>query len=428
MGMFEHIRELEPYVDDAFKKFYDTMLNDAKLKVFFQNQEQIDMLILKQKEHFRASLSMDKATLKKSYTKLGEFHYDIRIPYIDFIKGTEILQEHFLVHAQEVVSDMHNVEDIFSYFKIIKEFTAKGYLNRMITEDRKDIDLILQQTQESDDSNFPKQIVLDKIVWLNDFLSVIEKNDDFNIETQKKLFSNTADFSKFINIKQKNIYEDIENRIFLDAQNLLYFLGKEEYLEILPLYMSLLNIYKLTLILNNMITIEYANNVIDYMKTDPLTGLFRKEIFNELAKKELSNLQRYTDRLFCLIYLDIDNFKEVNDNYGHYSGDKVIEKLGHLMTKNIRASDLGFRIGGDEFAIILKDSSIKNAQIVAKKIKAEFEDIEFKFNDDTTFQVTLSVGIVEQNINNITSFNELIKNVDEKLYFSKKNGKNQITV
>lgn len=253
-------------------------------------------------------------------------------------------------------------------------------------------------------------------------------NSDFNIEEQKQLFAEWINVSDFISIEKREIYIEIENRIFIDAQNLFYFLERDEFLEILPLYSSLLNIYKLTLILNNALTIEYANKVIDQMKTDPMTGLFRKEIFAELAKKELANLERNNERIFSIIYLDIDNFKDINDTYGHYSGDKVIENVGRVLNKNIRASDLGFRIGGDEFAILLKDANLKNAHIVAKKILLDFAAIKFKFNDKISFNATLSIGVVEQNFKNMTDFKQLAKKVDGKLYFSKNNGKNQITI
>lgn len=386
------------------------------------------MLILKQKEHFRASLNMDIDVLKQVYIKLGEYHYDLRIPYVDFIKGTDILQEHFLVHSNKSPISENIMEDIFSYFKIMKAYTARGYLNRMIKEDQKDIDLFFSERNDDDNSYLPKKVILQKITWLQSLLHAIEMNSDFDIESQKQLFAEWINVSDFISIEKREIYIEIENRIFIDAQNLFYFLARGEFLEILPLYSSLLNIYKLTLILNNALTIEYANKVIDQMKTDSMTGLFRKEIFTELVKKELANLERNNERIFSIIYLDIDDFKNINDTYGHYSGDKVIESIGKVISKNIRASDLGFRIGGDEFAILLKDANLKNANIVAKKILADFTAIKFKFNDKISFKATLSIGVTEQNFKNMTDFKQLTKNVDEKLYFSKKNGKNQITL
>jgi diguanylate cyclase (GGDEF)-like protein len=419
---------LEQNLENAFKEFYDTMLNDVRLGVFFENQEQVDSLILKQKEYFKASLSMDKETLKKVYIKLGEYHYDIRIPYIDFIKGADILEEHFLMHSHDVSESNDLMDDIFHYFKLMKSYTAKGYLNRMIKQDKEDIELFFAKTLEEDNTYLPKKIIFNKVEWLKTLLGSIENSENIELESSTKLFDDWINVSDYISAERREIYLEIENRIFIDAQNMFYFLYREEYLEILPLYSSLLNIYKLTLILNNALTIEYANKVIDHMKTDPMTGLFRKEIFVDLLKKELSNLERNCDRVFALMYLDIDDFKTVNDKYGHYSGDKVIENLGQIITKNIRASDLGFRIGGDEFAILLKDANLKNAQKVANKILMDFSDINYVFNEEISFQATLSIGIVEQNCDKEIDVEKLIKEADEKLYISKNSGKNKITI
>jgi len=428
MAIFTHIHLLEKNLENAFQEFYDTMLNDVRLGVFFDNQEQVDMLIQKQKDYFKASLSMDKEMLKKVYIKLGEYHYDIRIPYIDFIKGSDILEEHFLMHSHDISQSNDLMDDIFHYFKLMRAYTAKGYLNRMIQQDKEDIDLFFTQIQGEDNSYLPKNIVFQKIDWLKNLLTSIEDSKNFELESNTTLFADWINISDYISSERREVYLEIENRIFIDAQNMFFFLNREEYLEILPLYSSLLNIYKLTLILNNALTIEYANNVIDNMKTDSMTGLFRKEVFNDLIKKEMSNLERNSDRTFVLIYIDIDDFKTVNDTYGHYSGDKVIENLGNIITKNIRASDLGFRIGGDEFAILLKDVNLKNAKKVAHKILIDFSEIQYQFNEEITFQSTLSIGLSEQNRDKEFSVEKLIKEVDEKLYISKNSGKNRITV
>jgi diguanylate cyclase (GGDEF)-like protein len=429
MRLFKYIDMLEKDIEEAFKEFYETMLSDTRLGVFFDSQEQVDALIQKQKEYFRASLHMDKSTLKKVYVKLGEYHYDIRIPYIDFIKGADILEEHFLMHSHDISNSNDLMEEILYYFKIMKSYTAKGYLNRMIQQDQKDIDLFFNQTLEkSDDDYLPKQVIFKKIEWLKNLLNAIEKSEDFEIDANSALFTDWINLSDNISPERKEMYLEIENRIFIDAQNLFFFLYREEYLEILPLYSSLLNIYKLTLILNNALTVDYASQVIDHMKTDPMTGLFRKEIFKELLKKKIAFLKRNPDRIFSIIYLDIDDFKNINDRYGHYSGDKVIENLGKIIKKNIRASDLGFRIGGDEFAIILEDANLKNAQKVGKKILYEFAEAKYKFNEEINFNSTLSIGIVEVNDDKDLDEEKLIKEVDNKLYISKENGKNQISV
>ena len=426
MKIFIHLKKLVPYIDEAFEAFYNTMLNDLKLSVFFENDEQIKNLILKQKEFFSNSLSIPSDNLKTMYIKLGEYHYDIRIPYVDFIKGTDILEEHFLLNSQKFEKPVELMEEIFDYFKIMKSYTAKGYLNRMLSEDKRDIESFFEQTTSDQETYLPKAIVLEKIQWLKSLLNSIENDEDFDFNKNEGIFNQWSKEVQFFSLEKRNFFEDLEKRIIINTQNLFYFLKKEEYLEILPLYSSLLNIYKLTLMMNNALTLEYANKVIEEMKIDSLTKLFRKDIFEEILQKELAFAKRDNKYNLSIAYLDLDNFKSINDNFGHYTGDKVLEKLGECINNDIRGSDKAFRIGGDEFAIIFKGATKQQAKNVCKKIKVDFTSFEFIFNEEITFSVGLSVGISEFLLEGKEDMQKLLESVDKKLYEAKNRGKNQI--
>ena len=426
MKIFIHLKKLVPYIDEAFEAFYNTMLNDLKLSVFFENDEQIKNLILKQKEFFSNSLSIPSDNLKTMYIKLGEYHYDIRIPYVDFIKGTDILEEHFLLNSQKFEKPVELMEEIFDYFKIMKSYTAKGYLNRMLSEDKRDIESFFEQTTSDQETYLPKAIVLEKIQWLKSLLNSIENDEDFDFNKNEGIFNQWSKEVQFFSLEKRNFFEDLEKRIIINTQNLFYFLKKEEYLEILPLYSSLVNIYKLTLMMNNALTLEYASKVIEEMKIDSLTKLFRKDIFEEILQKELAFAKRDNKYNLSIAYLDLDNFKSINDNFGHYTGDKVLEKLGECINNDIRGSDIAFRIGGDEFTIIFKGATKQQAKNVCKKIKVDFTSFEFIFNEEITFSVGLSIGISEFLLEGKEDMQKLLESVDKKLYEAKNRGKNQI--
>ena len=239
------------------------------------------------------------------YIKLGEYHYDIRIPYVDFIKGTDILEEHFLLNSQKFEKPVELMEEIFDYFKIMKSYTAKGYLNRMLSEDKRDIESFFEQTTSDQETYLPKAIVLEKIQWLKSLLNSIENDEDFDFNKNEGIFNQWSKEVQFFSLEKRNFFEDLEKRIIINTQNLFYFLKKEEYLEILPLYSSLLNIYKLTLMMNNALTLEYANKVIEEMKIDSLTKLFRKDIFEEILQKELAFAKRDNKYNLNIAYLYI---------------------------------------------------------------------------------------------------------------------------
>ncbi len=424
MRKFEYLDMVAEQVDEAFQKFYDAMLSDSRLLIFFNNKEQIKSLIVKQKEHFKATLRMTLAPLKESYIKLGEYHYDLRIPYVDFIKGSGMLEEYFLLHIPKGDNCTFIMHDIFEYFKIMKAYTAKGYLNRMIAEDKRDIDEFFKHSFSEQNTNLPSSVVYDKIKWLRMLIEAIEegKEPPYDLNINKPLDDYTG-----LTLEKRAFLEDIEKRIFINTQNLFYFLNKQEYLEILPLYSSLLSIYKLILMLNNVITVEYANNLIDHMKFDSLCGLYRKDIFTEFLSKEMLYADRHSEYKICVAYLDLDNFKGVNDHYGHYSGDKVIEKFGLIVKEMIRNSDIGFRIGGDEFALIFKNTSKEEANIACEKIRLALNGFEFMFSENKVFNVGMSIGIVQYDQKSGCDIKTLIQRVDVKLYDAKNNGKNQIS-
>ena len=426
---YKHLLSILPYIDHAFKAFYDTMLNDVKLAVFFDTKEQVIQLIEKQKEYFKASLNMPTEQLKLVYTKLGEYHYDMRIPYVDFMKGTDILEEQFLLHGSDDKNNKILMEEIFSYFKIMKSYTARGYLNRMLLEDKKDIDTFFEQASVQKGTFLTQDIIFEKIKWLKELLEMIESDKDFDISVQTTILHQWLNQIDFLSPKKRKFFEDLENRMVLNTQSLFYFLKKEEYLEILPLYSSLLSIYKLALMMNNAITIEYANKVIDEMQVDALTGLQRKDMFAEFITQEIQKLKRKSDsKVFSLAIIDIDNFKSVNDTYGHYSGDQVLKDIGRIILRNIRSTDIGFRIGGDEFAVIFKSATKEASQKVCKKIMEDLKDIDFRFNEEITFKITLSIGIMQYDIQSADDWKSFYKKADQIMYKSKTSGRNQINI
>jgi len=291
MAQFKNLNKLIPLTDDAFQTFYDVMLKDSRLSIFFDSEEQIKALIGKQKSYFIASLGMSYDELRDTYIRLGEFHYHLKIPYSDFSKGSEILQEHFVLTTYKEHTTDGLVGEIYDYFKMMKAFTAKGYLNKMLEEDSRDIDLFSENIDTIDQTYLPNKVTLNKINWLKGMLGAIKHNTDWSEET-KHYFQIWKKELQFIPDDKRVFFGEMEERILYDTQNLFYFLEKQEYTEILPLYTSLLNIYKLSLILNNALTLEYANKVIDDLKLDKLTLLFRKDLFEMMVVKEMALVQR----------------------------------------------------------------------------------------------------------------------------------------
>lgn len=152
---------------------------------------------------------------------------------------------------------------------------------------------------------------------------------------------------------------------------------------------------------------------------DDLTGLLVREVFDTLLKKEISRAERNETEL-CLLMMDIDDFKRINDTHGHLKGDEVLRKIGHLVQQSIRQMDVAARYGGEELVVIMPDTDMFDASQVGERIRRAIEQLDF---DD--FNVTVSMGISEFGRSNRNPEN-MIAAADAAMYRAKRAGKNRI--
>ena len=153
--------------------------------------------------------------------------------------------------------------------------------------------------------------------------------------------------------------------------------------------------------------------------TDPLTSAYNRRYFINALDFEISRANRYKT-VFSLIMLDIDHFKDVNDNYGHDAGDEVLKGLAGMMNNGIRKSDVFARWGGEEFMILLSGTDIDNAKVIADKLLSEVRDLVFI----KTGKITASFGVTEYILEE--SLDSILKRVDELVYKAKNDGRNCI--
>lgn len=135
--------------------------------------------------------------------------------------------------------------------------------------------------------------------------------------------------------------------------------------------------------------------------TDELTGLYNRRYLNKFLEREFSLAKRHNTKL-SLLMMDIDDFKHLNDFYGHQLGDEVLKKVGQIINNNIRATDLGARYGGEEFTIVLPQTGFEGSFEVAKKIKEQLSKHQFK---GLVENITISIGIA--NYHECEEFNHL---------------------
>jgi diguanylate cyclase (GGDEF)-like protein len=152
--------------------------------------------------------------------------------------------------------------------------------------------------------------------------------------------------------------------------------------------------------------------------TDDLTGIYNRRHFYEKLSEMTARAKRYKLPLSLLMF-DVDHFKAYNDTHGHLTGNRVLERVGRIVSEEIREVDWGFRYGGDEFTVILPETSKKDATIVAERIRKAFEKSKF---DETT----LSIGVAQYDLEN--NLDILIKHADESMYKAKNQGGNRTEI
>ncbi|MZG29962.1 MAG: diguanylate cyclase [Nitrospinae bacterium] len=160
-------------------------------------------------------------------------------------------------------------------------------------------------------------------------------------------------------------------------------------------------------------------------RSDGLTGLFNRRFFDEALEGEMKRAQRY-EGSFSLIFFDLDNFKKLNDTYGHQAGDMTLKKTAEIMLTEKRTEDLACRYGGEELVLILPETTKVNALVIAERIRQKIEELELVF-EGKQFSVTSSGGVASYPAD-AKDVKTLLNMADVALYQAKENGKNRIVL
>ncbi len=174
--------------------------------------------------------------------------------------------------------------------------------------------------------------------------------------------------------------------------------------------------------------LEKQKNAIENIKElslrDQLTGLYLRRHMKDVLDDLLYNFNRYK-KVFSIIMMDLDDFKDINDTYGHLAGDEVLKTVASILKRYTRHSDISFRYGGDEFIVLLPETQLEDALVVAEKIRKKISSVRFKKNE-VEFTCSVSLGVTQ--VKEGDSVESILERVDEALYKTKRTSKGEITV
>lgn len=175
---------------------------------------------------------------------------------------------------------------------------------------------------------------------------------------------------------------------------------------------------------------EYQRQIRRLLSHDDLTGLLSSRSFFSELRLEAARANQ-EKRPFCVLMMDVDYFKTVNDTYGHLTGSKTLEEIGLCITQNLRVGDVAARFGGEEFAAFLLDAELAQGIVAAERIRSSIEKQEFSVirqgKPSETHRVTISIGVAYFPSDSSDPI-ELIEMADSALYRAKREGRNRVCV
>ncbi len=159
---------------------------------------------------------------------------------------------------------------------------------------------------------------------------------------------------------------------------------------------------------------------------DELTGLYNYRYLEIAIDHELRRADRFQTN-FCLLFIDLDSFKPINDRHGHCSGSSVLKQVAEVLRDAVREIDIPIRYGGDEFVVLLLGATCAKGVLAAERVRRHIEAKEFKMEDGATARLTASIGVAAYP-EHARDRSSLLRLADETMYSSKRSGKNRVTV
>ncbi len=175
---------------------------------------------------------------------------------------------------------------------------------------------------------------------------------------------------------------------------------------------------------HNSLEERFQQQLYDSVTRDALTGAYNKRMFTDQLDKAFSHAVRHNTPL-SLAVLDLDHFKQINDTHGHPAGDAVLEQFGALMRQAVRNEDLFCRVGGEEFAVIMRECPAEYAPVAAERFRAAVEAHRFR-HGRTPIPVTVSVGVTTLEVGRHPTPAALYEEADQALYRAKRGGRNRV--
>ena len=424
--LFEQLGQVREQVDEAmveaaFAAFYDYLTSSEHFKSYFSSQAQIERLIQAQKASFIKALGLSPADFRQHYVELGKFHAKIGIALEDMIAGLTIIRDQ-LLHFQVL-----DVRLTYQFIEHIEQHLAEGYFLYQIHEYLNNV----RQAEESIRHLLHDEQMISRVARpLRWFIEVVSQwMVGKTLGSERIGDAKSCPLTPLINElelapQQRAQLHRLHQEQHTLAQSLNYFFHKRVFL--LVTFM-LPRLYAVTMSIFNNLVAVVSQQQVNRLKKDALTGLLlRHDLDGLLGQVRNQCMEKGT---FGLLMLDLDHFKQINDQYGHQAGDDVLRATARRLKRLLRPDDLAIRMGGEEFLVLLPCVTRTALAQVAERIRQAMADTPIELDDGQLLEVTVSIGGVSIDGAGMDApAQQWIEQADNNLYAAKRGGRNRVVI
>jgi diguanylate cyclase (GGDEF)-like protein len=358
------------------------------------------------------------------FQQLGCDLFKLGIIFNEAISIFDFLRKNFIAHLPNAI-DLREAKRIERLFEEMENHLAIGYLKNEVILLKNRLEFLEEYIISKDIHLLLANPFKAHINYFKDFLNSILDGGVFsNISHQSCAFGIWLKEKGKEYIDEEHILKDLKH-LHKDFHNLIEIAESyKKNKKFKDLYFIILNIQNIIIWIGNEFLYLNTKFIKLEMSIDPLTGAFNRRSFETIIQK-LLEISQITNAPITLAMADLDYFKKINDTFGHLAGDEALKHFVNIIKRNLRKSDYVFRIGGEEFLILLPNTELKDAVEIVERIRKDLEENPLHY-DGKEIKITASFGLAE--VDKEKYINEIIKKADEKLYKAKESGRNKVVV
>ncbi len=344
-------------------------------------------------------------TLERTTADISVLSFEIRL-LERFIITTDVIHD-WKEHIRTMLDDISSVIEVFFLFSLFHAGES-GY----------EIEVFWTGVPNPDSRHLLEDLVTEKLRSMERYDSSLPPRIVHNISDHGKKLPPLSRES--ITLSTKSLYLDRPQVGGIVGVGINYAIAEHpvKVLVIESIITSILNVVGSVKAIY-----RYTKDLEYYAVRDPLTGLFNQRVFWELLSYEIGRSQRHENQPFSIMIIDVDDFKKINDTFGHTFGDEFLQKIADLIRLSARKEDIVARYGGDEFAVILPEAASEHAAAMAKRIRDNFQNFSLNSPEGVRVKSSVSIGIASWP-EHAREPKDLFLVADNMMYRAKADGKN----